>query len=88
MFPIPKSFQETAISLYSSLDLAPNIVLSSRRTAPLSQACELCEATLIHGVKRQLAVVTGERDVVVVLCKMPLIFTNAEYAVCLRLLWW
>ena len=31
-------------------------------------------------MKRQLAVVTGECDIVVVLCKMPHIFTNAEDA--------
>ena len=30
----------TAVSLYRSLDLAPNIVLHSRRTAPLYEACE------------------------------------------------
>jgi len=31
-------------------------------------------------VKRQLAVVTVDSDIVGVLCKMPLIFTNVEYA--------
>jgi hypothetical protein len=40
MCPIPKGFRDGAISLYSSLDLAPKIVLPSRRTAPLSEACE------------------------------------------------
>ena len=40
MCPNPNGFRERTISLYSSLDLAPNIVLPSRRTAPLSAACE------------------------------------------------
>jgi len=34
MCPIPKGFRDRAISLTRSLDLAPNIVLHSRRTAP------------------------------------------------------
>jgi hypothetical protein len=38
--PIPDGFRGTAISLYKSLDLAPNIVLHCRRTAPLYEACE------------------------------------------------
>jgi hypothetical protein len=33
--PIPNGFRDRAISLKRSLDLAPNIVLRSRRTAPL-----------------------------------------------------
>lgn len=33
-------FQDRAISLYSSLYLASNIVLPSHHTAPLSEACE------------------------------------------------
>jgi hypothetical protein len=37
---IPNGFRNRAISLHSSLDLAPNIVLPSLRTAPLSEACE------------------------------------------------
>ena len=71
--PIPNGFQDRDISLNSSLNLAPNNVLSSRRTAPLYGACDSV-------LKRQLTVVIGECDVVVVLCKMPHIFTNDEYA--------
>jgi hypothetical protein len=40
MCPIPSGFRNRAISLHRSLDLAPNIVLHSRRTAPLYEACE------------------------------------------------
>jgi hypothetical protein len=65
MCPIPNGFRDRAISLYSSLGLAHNIVLPSR--------------TWI-GVKRQLAVVTVESDIVGVLWKMAHIFTSAEYA--------
>jgi hypothetical protein len=65
MCPIPNGFWDRAISLYSSLDLEPNIVLPS---------------SMWIGVKRQLAVVTVDSDIVGVLWKMPHIFTNAEYA--------
>jgi hypothetical protein len=34
------SFRDRAIRLYSSLASAPSTVLPSRRTAPLSEACE------------------------------------------------
>jgi hypothetical protein len=47
--------------LNSSLDLAPNVVLPSH---------------VWIGVKRQLAVVTVDSDIVAVLCKMPHIFIN------------
>jgi hypothetical protein len=40
MCPIPNGFRGRAILLYSNLDLAPNIVLPSRRNAPLSEALE------------------------------------------------
>jgi hypothetical protein len=40
MCPVPNGFRDRAISLYSSLDLAANIVLHFRRTAPLSETCE------------------------------------------------
>jgi hypothetical protein len=40
MCRILNSFKDRAISLYSSLNLVPYIVLPSRRTAPLSEACE------------------------------------------------
>jgi hypothetical protein len=62
--PIPNFFRDRAISLYSSLDMTPNIVLPSR---------------MWIGVKRKLAVVTVDSDIVGVLWKMPHIFTNAEY---------
>jgi len=39
MCPIPNGFRGRDISMYSSLDLAPDFVLS-RRNAPLSEACE------------------------------------------------
>jgi hypothetical protein len=65
MCPIPNSFRDRAISPYSSLNLAPNIVLPSR---------------MWIGVKRQLAVVTVDSDTVGVLWKMPHVFINAEYA--------
>jgi hypothetical protein len=39
MCSIPTGFGDRAISLYSNFDLAPNIVLPSRRNAPLSEAC-------------------------------------------------
>jgi hypothetical protein len=35
---------------------------------------------MLIGVQRQLAVVTVDSDTVVVLCKVPHIFTNAECA--------
>jgi hypothetical protein len=65
MCPIPNGFRDGAISLYSNLDLAPNIVLPYRMWV---------------GVKRQLAVVTVDSDTIGMLWKMPHIFTNAEYA--------
>jgi hypothetical protein len=65
MRPIPNSFRDRAISLYNSLDLAPNTVLPSH---------------MWIGMKFQLAVVTVDSDIVGVLWKMPRIFTNAEYA--------
>jgi hypothetical protein len=65
MSPIPNGLRDRAVSLQSSLDLALNIVLPSRMW--------IC-------VKRQLAVVTVDSDIVGVLWKMPHIFTNAEYA--------
>jgi hypothetical protein len=40
MYPIPNGFRDRAISWYGSLDLASNIVLLSRRTAPLPEASE------------------------------------------------
>ena len=40
MCPISNGFRDKNNGLYSSLDLAPNIVLSSRRTAPLYEECE------------------------------------------------
>jgi hypothetical protein len=40
MCSILNGFRHRAISLYSSLDLVPNIVLPSRPTTPLSEACE------------------------------------------------
>jgi hypothetical protein len=71
MCPIPNGFRDTAISLYSSLDLAPIILLPSR---------------MWIGVKRQLAVVTVDIDIIRVLWKMPHILTNADmpYAVLTR----
>jgi hypothetical protein len=65
MCPIPNGFQDRVISLYSNLDLAPNIVLPS---------CKW------NGVKRQLAVVTVDSDFVGGLWKKLHIITNAEYA--------
>jgi hypothetical protein len=65
MCPIANGFRDRAISLYSSLDLASNIVLPS---------------SMWIGVKRQMAVVTVDSDIVGVLWKMPRIFTNAKYA--------
>jgi hypothetical protein len=65
LYPIPNGFRDRVISLYSSLDLAPNIVLPSR---------------MWIGVKRQLAVVTVVSDIVECCGKMPYIFANAEYA--------
>ena len=38
--PIPNGFQDTTISLYRGLDVAPSSVLTSRRTAPLYETCE------------------------------------------------
>jgi hypothetical protein len=67
MCPIPNLLRDRATSLYNSLDLAPNTVLPS---------------CMQIGVKRQLAVVTVDSDIVGVLRNMPHIFTNAEYAVC------
>jgi hypothetical protein len=49
---IPNGFRDRDISLYSSMDLAPNIALPSR---------------MLIGVKRQLAVVTVDSDIVGVL---------------------
>ena len=40
MCPIPNSFQDRAIWLYSGLAWTPSIVLPSRPAAPLSEACE------------------------------------------------
>jgi hypothetical protein len=64
MCPIPNVFQDRTISLYSSLYLAADIVFPSR---------------LWISVKRQLAVVTVDTDIVGMLWKMPHIFTNAEW---------
>jgi hypothetical protein len=41
MCPIQNGLRDRAISLYSSLDLVPNIVLPSHRTATLSEVREL-----------------------------------------------
>ena len=38
--PIPNGFRDRVISLYKSLNMVPNIVLHSRHTAPLHEACE------------------------------------------------
>jgi hypothetical protein len=65
MCPLPNGFRDTAISVYSSLDLAPNIVVPTQ---------------MWIGVKHQLAVVTIDTDIVGVLSKMPHLFTNVEYA--------
>jgi hypothetical protein len=65
MCPIPNGFPDGAISLYSSLNLVTNIVLSTR---------------MWIDVKRQLAVVTVNSDIKGVLWKIKHIFTNAEYA--------
>ena len=66
---ILNGFQDRAISLHRSLDLAPNIVLPSCCTAPLYEACES-----VWSVSWLLWLQ------IVTLCKMPHIFTNAEYA--------
>jgi hypothetical protein len=65
MCPIPNGFRDRAISLYSSFDLAHNIVFPSR---------------MWIGVKCQLAVVTVDSDIVGVLGKMRHRFINAECA--------
>jgi hypothetical protein len=72
MCPIPNGFQDRDISLYSSLDLASNIVLPSHHTVPLSEACES-----VWSVSWPLWLLI---DILRVLWKMPHIFTNAEYA--------
>jgi hypothetical protein len=59
---IPNGFRDSAISLYNRLDLAHNIVLPSG---------------MWIGVKRQLAVVTVDSDIIGVLWKIPYLFTNA-----------
>jgi hypothetical protein len=74
MCPIPNGFWVRAISLYSSLDLAHDIILPSCRAAPLPEACESV------GVKRQLAVVTVESDIAGMLWKKLHIFRNVEVA--------
>jgi hypothetical protein len=50
MCPIQNGFRDRAISLYSSLDFAPNIFLPSRHTAPLSEVRELVPFLLEHSV--------------------------------------
>jgi len=40
MCPITNCFRDRAVSLYRSLNLAPNILLHFRHTAPLYEACE------------------------------------------------
>jgi hypothetical protein len=66
MHPILNGFWDRAISLHSSSDLAPKIILPSR---------------VWIGVRRQLAVVTIDSDIVGVLWKMwQHIFTNAKYS--------
>jgi hypothetical protein len=46
MCPIPNGFRDTAIWLYSCLAWAPSVVLLSRPAAPLSEAVNLCEASV------------------------------------------
>jgi hypothetical protein len=65
MCSIPNGFPDRPISLYSNFNLAPNIGLPSH---------------MWNSVKRQLAVVTVDSDIVGVLWKMPHIFINTEYA--------
>jgi hypothetical protein len=65
MCPILNGFRDRTILLYNRLDLVPNTVLPSHMW--------IC-------VKRQLAVVTVDSDIVGVLWKIPHILTNAEYA--------
>jgi hypothetical protein len=62
---VPNGCRHRAISVNSSLDLAPSIALSSR---------------MWIGVKRQLVVVTVNSIIEGVLWKMSHIFTNAEYS--------
>jgi hypothetical protein len=64
MCPIPNGFRDRAISMYSSLNLATNIVLPSR---------------MWIGVKRHLAVVTVGNNIIRVLWKMPHIVIKAGY---------
>jgi hypothetical protein len=78
MCPLSNGFRDRAISLYSSLVSAPNIVLPSR--------------TWI-GMKRQLAVVTVDSDIVGVLWKMSHKCQICWYAVCCphtscKVHWW
>jgi hypothetical protein len=66
MCPVWNGFPDTDTSLYSSLDLAPNIILPSFKWI---------------SVNRQSAIVTVDNDIVEVLWKMTHIFTHVEYAV-------
>jgi hypothetical protein len=59
MCPIPNGFRDRALSMYSSLDLASNIVIPFR--------------VRIYA-KRQLAAVTFGSDIIEMLWKMPHIF--------------
>jgi hypothetical protein len=70
MCPVPNGFRDRANSLYSSLDLAPNIVLSSG---------------MWIGVKHQLAVVTADSDNVGVLWKRRHISTIPNIVICCTL---
>jgi hypothetical protein len=46
MCPIPNGFRDRAIWLYSGLAWASGSVLPSRHATPLSEACDLCEASV------------------------------------------
>jgi hypothetical protein len=65
MCHIANGFRDRAVSLCSSSDLAPNIIIPSGMSIDM---------------KRQLAVVTADNDNVGVLWKMPHFIRNAEYA--------
>ena len=73
MCPISNGFRNRAVSLYRNLDLAPNIALPSRRTALLYETYESVR-NVSWSLRLLIMTFLG------LLCKIPHIFTTAEYA--------
>jgi hypothetical protein len=72
MCPIPNGFQDRCFTVWE-------FGFGAQYGPSLPPCCATVWSMWI-GVKRRLAVVTVDNDIVVLLCKMQHIFTDTEYA--------